>query len=224
MTRKIFPHNFIEFESLKEEKDSDGKRVYKVPTGERYRSVTTVLGDSLDKSGLIRWRKRVGEEEANRITAQAANRGTNVHKICEAYLLNEQKAPKGTMPNSLEMFVQIRKILDDNIESIMAIEAPLYSHKLRTAGRGDSILMWNGVPSILDFKTSRILKKEEWILSYFLQTTCYSLMLEEMKGIVCPQICVVIATDEGTPQIFIKQRDSYRDQVVSIFTNQPPVQ
>lgn len=224
MARKIFPHKLIPFEPLKEEKDQNGKRVYKVPTGERYRSVTTVLGDSLDKSGLIQWRKMVGEKEANQITAQAASRGTNVHKICESYLLNEQKVPKGTMPNALEMFIQIRQTLDDNIKSIMAIEAPLYSSKLRTAGRCDAIVEWNGVPSILDFKTSRNPKKEEWILSYFLQTTCYSLMLEEMKGIVCPQICVVIATDEGTPQIFIKQRDSYESQVRDIFTNQPPIQ
>lgn len=223
MARKLFKHSFLDFEPIKQEQDSEGKRVYKVPSGEKYRSVTTVLGDSLDKSGLMEWRKRVGEAEANRITSQAANRGTKVHTICEHYLMNELKVPKGTTKEALDMFIQIRPTIDENVDDILAIEAPLYSHKLRTAGRTDSICVWNGVPSILDFKTARIPKKEEWILSYFLQTTCYSLMLEERKGIVAPQICIIIATDEGTPQIFIKSRDSYIDRVHEIFENQPEV-
>ena len=212
-----FEHALLTFESIEQTTDSDGKRVYRLPTGEKYRSVTTVLGEAMDKSGLIEWGKRVGEQEANRISTHAANRGTKVHKIVENYLLNEPRLPKGVTDESIEMFQQLKPILDSNINKILAIEAPLYSRRLKKAGRTDSIVEWNGVPSILDIKTSRNPKKEEWILSYFLQTTCYSLMLEEIKEIKCPQVCIVIATDEGSPQIFIRPRDSYVPQVEQIF-------
>ena len=68
----------------------DGEiRQYRTPEGLLYPSVTTVLGAAADKSGLDAWRKAVGEEEANRVSARAARRGTAVHSLCEKLVLNE---------------------------------------------------------------------------------------------------------------------------------------
>ena len=93
-------------------------------------------------------------------------------------------------------------------------ETMLYSETLGLAGQVDCIAEFDGVPSIIDFKTSLRLKKEEWILNYFEQCTCYSLMYEEMTGIQCKQIVVLISVDdEPEPQVFVKQRSEYINEL-----------
>jgi ATP-dependent exoDNAse (exonuclease V) beta subunit len=89
---------------------------------------------------------------------------------------------------------------------------------LKTAGRCDLIAEYDGVPSVIDFKTSRKLKKEEWIESYFLQTTVYSMMFESMYKIKVPQIAILIAVDHEPPQVFVKDRGHYVNRVLDIFT------
>ena len=121
------------------------------------------------------------------------------------------------MPTDMHTFLQIKPYLDLNLGSIYGIEAPLYSSRLRTAGRCDLLAGWQGVNSIIDFKTSRRLKKEEYIESYFLQATCYSLMAEERTTLKFPQIVIIIAVDHEDPQIFVKQRDQYVEKVLEIF-------
>jgi hypothetical protein len=209
-----FLHSFIPMDSL-ETTEIDGKRHYITPDG-AFPSVTTVLGEKLSKGGLEEWRARVGEKEAARITKLATDRGTAVHNICERYVLN-QEYRSGVMPTDMHTFLQIKPYLDLNLGSIYGIEAPLYSRRLRTAGRCDLLAGWQGVNSIIDFKTSRRLKKEEYIESYFLQATCYSLMAEERTSLKFPQIVIVIAVDHEDPQIFVKQRDQYVEKVLEIF-------
>jgi hypothetical protein len=63
-------------------------RYYTDPDGNRYYSVTTVLS-ILNKAAIMAWRKRVGNEEANRISSQAATRGTKVHDMIEKYIVGE---------------------------------------------------------------------------------------------------------------------------------------
>jgi genome maintenance exonuclease 1 len=209
-----FLHSFIPMDNL-ETTEIDGKRHYITPDG-TFPSVTTVLGEKLSKGGLEEWRARVGEKEAARITKLATDRGTAVHSICERYVLN-QEYRSGVMPTDMHAFLQIKPYLDLNLGSIYGIEAPLYSRRLRTAGRCDLLAGWQGVNSIIDFKTSRRLKKEEYIESYFLQATCYSLMAEERTLLKFPQIVIVIAVDHEDPQIFVKQRDQYVEKVLEIF-------
>ena len=181
-------------------------RVYVTPEGNHYPSMTSVLS-VLSRDGIEQWKKRVGEKAANKISRQAANRGTNVHSLCEKFIANERI--NGAMPAALAMFNSIKPIMEDNISDIYTQEASLYSDSLGVAGRVDLVAKWNGIPAIIDFKTSRKPKKEEWVLGYYLQTTGYSLMFEERYGVPIKQIVILIAVDGEDPQIFISERDKY---------------
>lgn len=212
---KEFFHNPVNLPDL-ETVSVDGKRHYVTPGG-TFPSVTTVLGEKLSKDGLIAWRERVGEEEANKISTQAANRGTAIHALAEAYLTNDGNWKRGAMPTNLETFSRIKPHLDLNVGTIYGVEVPLWSDKLKTAGRTDLLAGWHGINSVVDFKTSRKIKKEEHIESYFLQATCYSLMAEERTGIKFPQIVIIIAVDHEETQLFVKDRGEYVSKVLRIF-------
>ena len=217
--RKIFEHSFFPKFEL-ERVNIDGVRHYATPDGKKYKSVTTILGEKTDKTALLEWRKRVGEEEANKISTQAANRGTAIHNIAEHYLLNQESYPKGVMPTNIDTFKKLRPLIDENISKIYGIEYYLYSHELKTAGATDCIADWNGIPSVIDFKTSRKLKKEEWIENYFLQATCYAMMAEELLHewqFKVPQIVIMIAVDHEEPQVFVRDKQHYIERVKQIF-------
>jgi genome maintenance exonuclease 1 len=214
--RKVFKHNFVKEVELTTE-NIDGKRYYVLPTGEKFRSVTTVLGDKLDKTALLEWRKKVGEEQAQKISTQAARRGTAVHSLCEKYVLNEDEYLKDALPSNIDSFNGIRSLLDKHVDNILGVELPLHSVALKTAGRCDLIGEFDGVPSVIDFKTSRKPKREDWIESYFLQTTVYSMMFEWMYKIPIPQIAILIAVDHEEPQLFVKDRSQYVNRVLEIF-------
>lgn len=179
----------------------DGKRIYQTPSGEGYPSVTTVLG-ILGKEDLMAWRRRVGEEEANRISTQAARRGTAVHKLCEEYLNNNPDYSKKHMPANIDMFNKMKPILDEKINNIWYQECFLYSNELQTAGQVDCICEWNGELAVVDFKTSRKLKKEEWILNYYMQVSFYAKAFEEMTGTQINKGIVFIGVDNEDPQVF----------------------
>lgn len=215
--RKIFKHELYEFEELQAVMDeSKGGRVYITPTGERYRSVTTLLG-KLSKQGIMEWRKAVGEEKANKISSQAARRGTNLHQICEDYIGNKPEFLKDKLPNVVSMFKDIQPLIDQHITAVHGIEIPLYSHKLQTAGRCDLFCSFDNVPTILDFKTSSKPKKKEWITSYFMQATCYAMMVYERKGIKVPQLAIMIAVENEEPQLFVEQTETYLTETYKFF-------
>jgi genome maintenance exonuclease 1 len=215
--KKLFHHELITFEKL-ERVTTDEGRYYVLPDGSRARSVTSVLGDASDKTALLEWKRRVGEKEANRISTQAARRGTAFHAICENYLLNEEHLPPNAMPTNVESFRLVRPYLDQHVGAVYGIEAMVYSKELTAAGTADLIAQWDGTTSIVDFKTSKRLKREDWIQGYFLQATTYALMVEELTGMQVPQIVILISVDDEQPQVFIKQKDQYVDRVRQIFT------
>lgn len=203
---RIFEHKQFELNELETE-TIDGKRHYVTPNG-KYPSITTVLS-ILSREGIAAWRKKVGDKEANRISTQAARRGTNVHQMCEDYLNNEL-VEKDFLPHERLLFRPIKKALDKSIGAVYAQEAPLYSDFLGVAGRVDCVAEWDGRLSIIDFKTSRKLKKKEWIHSYFQQATAYCIMWEERTGIPIDKIVIVITVDdEDEPQIFEEKRDNW---------------
>ncbi len=214
--RKIFNHKFVESQEIKDVY-RDGKRFYVLPNGMQVPSVTTVLS-SQGTEHLDKWRQRVGQAEADKITTQAKNRGTAIHTLAERYLLNIEDYDAGAMPVNKFDFQAIRKILDENVDNLIGIEYPLYSYRLKTAGRTDLIAEWQGRPAIIDFKTSRKIKKPEWIENYFLQATCYSLMVQERINISCPDIVIIIAVDHEEPQIFCEKRKNYLDKTLNLFT------
>lgn len=214
--RKLFKHEFVDSINLDTE-SIGGKRFYVLPTGEKLKSVTSVLGEKLDKTALLEWKKRVGPEEAARVSAQATRRGTSVHKIAENYLLNKENYVGKEMPTNIDTFNSLKPILDANITSLLGVELALYSRALGTAGRADIAAIYKGTPAILDVKTSLKPKKLEWIESYILQCTVYSMMFEHMYKIHTPKIVIMIAVDNEAPQVFELDRADYVDRVLEIF-------
>lgn len=179
-------------------------RFYSPASGEKYPSVTTVLGVQ-DKSGLNAWRARVGEEEAKKIGVRAANRGSDVHLIAENYLNNLPDYKTKCMPINLMTFNTLKPIIDKYVNNIYFQEAPLYSRKIKTAGRVDLIAEFNGVLSIIDFKTSRRPKKAEWIEGYFMQESFYAAAFYELTSIPIKQIVTLVMVDDDKPQVFVEQ-------------------
>lgn len=201
----IFNHKDYQLDEMNTEM-IDGKRFYVTPKG-KYPSITTVLS-ILSRDAIKAWRARVGEEEANKISTRASRRGTNVHQMCEDYLNNELEIKK-FLPNDRETFNSLRPILDKSVDNIYAQEVPLWSEYLGVAGRVDCIAEWNGKIAVIDFKTSKKLKKKEYISNYFQQCAAYAVMWEERTGIPINKIVVVIAVDGEEPQVFEEKRDNY---------------
>jgi genome maintenance exonuclease 1 len=198
--RKDFSWFPDEFEHFPRE-EINGIRHYVTPNGS-YPSVTTVLGAMLDKTALIEWRARVGDEEANRVSRLAATRGTNIHNMCENYVRGEEVDI--SMPFNTYMFNQVRRVLDEHVDDIVGCELTLASDELKIAGSCDLIALYDGKLSIIDYKTSSKKKMKEWIESYILQTVLYSYMLWEMTGMMAKQCVIIIAVEEEPEaQVFI---------------------
>jgi hypothetical protein len=199
--------------------NNDGVRLYETPEGNKYPSITTVLSVR-NKQGLMEWRKRVGEEVANHISRTAAARGTKVHHMCEDYLNNIyldwpdkwKEHKKNFLPYCI--FSQLREKVLCNIDNIYAQEAGLYSDKYKVAGRVDCIAEYNGVPSIIDFKTSTKERKDEWNESYYIQGSAYAEMFGERTGIEISQVVILVVTEDGTVQEFVKEKYDYLDALV----------
>jgi len=202
------------FKHVKELKDfasdktaPDGSRKYFTESGAAYPSVTTVLGYQT-RDSIMQWRKRVGEEEANKISRQASTRGTKIHLLCENYIDNEEVDISKLSMLDLAMWNSFKPVLS-RIDNIHAQEIALYSDHLRLAGRVDCIAEFDGKLSIIDFKTSRKPKKKEWIDNYFAQAAAYSIMYEERTGTPINRSVILIAVEDEEPQIFIDRRDNY---------------
>ena len=188
---------------LKSETHPDGKRYYTSPSGKRLPSVTTVVG-AMKKQAIMEWRNRVGEVEANRISKLATGRGNRVHDLAERYLKNEKIEWVREMPDSVEMFRTLIPHLQ-RINNIHYIEQALWSERIGLAGRVDLIAEWDGVLSVIDFKTSKKIKKKEDIQDYFAQCTAYAGMYEEHVSVPVDQIVIVMAVENEGPLIFIEK-------------------
>ena len=213
---KTFEILDYDFQSLPTE-NIDGKRYYITPTGEKYPSVTSVTG-LLNKEAIKKWRKKVGEKQANKISTQAARHGTSAHQLFEDYIRNDnfEEKFKGAMPTTQQAFISVEKELNQ-IGTVHALESPLYSHNLQLAGRVDCIAEWHGKLAVIDFKTSAKPKKPEWITNYFCQETAYAKMFEERTGERVESIVTLIAVSDGTSQLFIDETsDRWVDQLVTL--------
>lgn len=189
--------------NLKSETHTDGKRYYTSPSGKRLPSVTTVVG-AMKKQAIMEWRNRVGEVEANRISKLATGRGNRVHDLAERYLKNKKIEWVREMPDSVEMFRTLIPHLH-RINNIHYIEQALWSEQIGLAGRVDLIAEWDGVLSVIDFKTSKKIKKKEDIQDYFAQCTAYAGMYEEHVSVPVDQIVIVMAVENEEPLIFIEK-------------------
>jgi hypothetical protein len=192
----------LDYQLLQE--NGDGGRCYVTPQGHRYPSVSTVTG-ILGRDAIQAWRRRVGPAEANRVSSEASTRGNKLHKVCESYLNNEltqwESLAMGDMTERL--FRQLQPVLDRHVTKVYGTEVQLYSDLLRLAGTCDALVEWNGVLTIIDYKTSGKPKRREWVKNYLLQCTAYALMVSERTGKRVPQFAVCIATEGQTePTIF----------------------
>jgi genome maintenance exonuclease 1 len=194
----------------------EGKRVYLTPEGKKYPSVTTVISSNPKKAKAIaRWRKNIGEEKANNITKRSTTRGTHFHSIVEDYFnnkldLNDYKE----YPLPVVMFKNSRDSLN-KINNILLQEAALYSDHLELAGRVDCIAEYNGVLSIIDFKTSAKEKKEQYLYDYFVQETAYACMLLERYKLRVKQLVTIVSCEDGETQVVI--RPLKKEYLASLF-------
>ena len=157
----------------------DGKRHYTTPDGGKVPSVTTILDKTKSeetKQALANWRKAVGEQRAQAITTEAANRGTRMHAYLESYILQNEMKDLPTNPFAHpSWFMAAEVILKglSNVDEFWGCEVPLYYSGLY-AGTTDCIGVWKGKPAILDFKQSNKPKKREYIDDYFIQLAAYA--------------------------------------------------
>ena len=191
--------------------NKNGKRHYATPSGELYPSITTILSE-FNKAAIQKWRKRVGETEANKISGKASRRGTSVHSVCEAYIKNEDGFLDVQTPNIIELFKTIEPFLE-RVDNIHGVELALYSDHFGVAGRTDLIAEFDGVLSVIDYKTSNKIKKKDWCESYFAQGAFYGIAYEELTKIPVSQVVIIIAVDNEHPQLFVEKRDDWVDKI-----------
>jgi genome maintenance exonuclease 1 len=202
--------NFIDLDKSKlpvtKGKKVDGFRFYDID-GKAYPSITTVLGIQ-KKAQLQEWRDKIGENVANWEMGRAARRGKATHLLIEQYIKGLTPSERGVLP--LGLFRLIKPYVDQ-IDNIHCLETIMYSKKLTIAGQVDCIAEYNGKLSVIDFKTANKERQESWIENYFMQTSAYAQMYEELFGKEIEQIVILLASEDGSVQSFIKEKKDYMD-------------
>jgi len=195
-------HNFLGDLELNK-KETNGIRLYNLPDGQWVPSITSVTS-FYNRQIFADWRKRVGIEEANRITKKATARGTDFHEVAQAYLENKELNWDDYRPLSKIMFHHAKPFLD-KINNIHAIERTLYSEYLGLAGRVDCIAEYEGELAVIDFKTSEKIKPEKWLENYFVQETFYAAAYYELTGIAVTKLITLMVTPSGEVKVFDKR-------------------
>jgi len=193
-----------------EEHSATGKHFYKTPEGVVYPSITTMLGHK-EKPHLKEWRNMLGPKAADKETKRCADRGTAVHALAEKYLNNEPY-PAFTKGYKREYIADFNKLKFrlNKVNNIRGQELALYSDTLRLAGRVDCVGEYEGILSIIDFKTSTNNKDKDMIFDYFLQTTAYAIMWFEMTGEAIEDVVIMMTVEKGmAPMVFKEKIDKY---------------
>lgn len=200
----MFNHIDVNLPCLERE-TIDGVRYYSVPDEDellRLVSITSVTSH-FNKEIFVNWRKKVGNEEAERITKAATSRGTDMHTLVENYLYNRDLPP--VQPLSDFLF-KIAKTELNKINNIHCLEGALYSKKLGVAGTTDCIGEHNGELAVIDFKTSKKPKPREWIAHYFVQAMFYGMAYYEMTGTPIKKLVIIMACENGECVLY-EERD-----------------
>ena len=210
-------HNFLgDIELTKRE--TPGCRLYQCPNGDWVPSITSVTS-FYNRQIFVDWRRRVGEEEANRITKKATARGTDFHEAAQGYLENKDLDWKNHLPATQFMFHHAKPYLNQ-IQNVHAIERTLYSEYLGIAGRVDCIGEYEGELAVIDFKTSEKIKPEKWLENYFVQETAYACMYYELTGIPVKKLITLMVTPGGDVKVFDKRnKDEYIKLLVRYIKN-----
>ena len=192
----MFDHVKIDLPKLDRE-TIDGVRYYSIPDEDELVKLVSItsITSHFNKEIFINWRKKVGNETADKITKAATRRGTDMHTLTEHYLKNDEELPE--VPPISDFLFKIAKRELNKIDNIYALEGPLYSKHLGIAGTVDCIAEYNNELAIIDFKTSKKPKPREWIEHYFVQAMAYGCMLYELTGISVKKLVIIMACENG---------------------------
>jgi len=188
-----------------------------------YPSVTSIIS-FVSREKFASWRTKVGNKVANEITRQATSRGTDLHYVLEMYLQNKdvKQYEQYKKPLIQFMFNFAKPYIDKRLNNIYQQETSMYSDQLCLAGTVDLICEVDGELAIVDFKTSKKEKPEEWLENYFVQLSAYWAMFSEKTGVVPKKLVVFLVGENGDVQIverrnpldYLKTLRNYVDQFV----------
>ena len=210
----MFIHESLDWNDL-DSVQEDGKRFYLTPSGKKYPSMTTVL-QLMTAEGIAKWRARVGDDVANKISAQASRRGTLMHKLCEEYVNNEEIDTESLMPLDLQNFNALKEQMDKHFGKVYGQEIALYSDFLEMAGRVDCIAEYKGKLSIIDYKTSKKVKKRSNIKNYFMQAAGYAVMFEEIFKKPINNLVILMSVDHEGVVEFVEKRDDHIHDLIEL--------
>lgn len=191
----MFEHSFLSLPKL-ERINKDGIRYYKHPNAEELKTFVSITSVTsfFNREIFKEWRRKVGDEEANRITNRATSRGTDTHTLIEAYTSNEELPEVQELSHKL---FETAKPALHRIGKIYGMEIGMYSETLGIAGTADCIAEFDGELSIIDYKTSEKPKKREWLDHYFVQAMAYSAMLYELTGMEAKKLVIIMTCENG---------------------------
>ena len=198
--------DFVNLDLPKLERETvEGVRYYSVPDEDELLKLVSItsITSHYNKEIFTNWRKRVGNETADRITKAATSRGTDMHTLTENYLKNAELPPVQPLA---EFLFKISKSKLKHINNIHALEGSLYSKQLGIAGTVDCIAEYENELAIIDFKTSKKPKPREWIDHYFVQCMAYGCMLYELTGIPVKKLVIIMACENGECVVY-EERD-----------------
>jgi len=187
----------------------DGVRHYTCPeTGKQLPSITTIISATEDKSGLERWRERVGEAEAERIRTEAAGLGSLMHQHLENYIKGIPR-PGGTnyvRKLAAAMADQIIMKGLPGVEEVWGQEVAMYFPGL-FAGTTDLVGIHRGKTAIMDHKTTKKMKKRCQIDNYFDQMSAYAICHDAVYKTDIEKGVIFMADREKNYQEFIIEKN-----------------
>lgn len=196
----MFNHIDVELPKLERE-TIDGVRYYDVTDGDKLLKLVSITSvtSHFNREIFINWRKKIGEEEAQKITKAATSRGTDMHSLVENYLYNKTLPSVPPLPDFL---FKIAKAELNKINNIHCLEGALYSLQLGVAGTTDCIAEYDGELAVIDFKTSKKPKPREWIENYFVQAMFYGMAYYEMTGTPIKKLVIIMACENGESVVY----------------------
>ena len=196
----MFNHLDVELPKLERE-TIDGVRYYSIPKESQVLKLVSITSvtSHFNREIFVKWRKRVGEDEAQKITKAATSRGTDMHSLVENYLYNKTLPSVPPLPDFL---FKIAKAELNKINNIHCLEGPLYSLQLGVAGTTDCIAEYDGELAVIDFKTSKKPKPREWIENYFVQAMFYGMAYYEMTGTSIKKLVIIMACEDGESVVY----------------------
>ena len=194
--------------------DTEIGRHYKDSKGNLVPSVTTVLSStSNNKEGIDKWRQKVGDIEADRIMKQSTDIGTAVHEAIEKYLNKDHWDDFNETNDQLMARNMTSKFINQGLEKITEVwglEVGLILDNLY-AGTADCVGTYQDIPSLIDFKTARRIKRREWIEDYFLQGCAYANAHNVMFNTEIKQIVILMVDRDLIFKEFIVRLNEFNE-------------